>query len=298
MPYAIPDYEVDVDPQFQTVGTQCGHNQYWTPSIGAMGVVGGTTAKDYEFPFQITLYADGSGCGGSIVNENWVITAAHCCDGNVGNFEIQYNITQAQTLFDATSYSKGVVERHIHPQYDDYDLNYDICLLKVDSPFDFSTPSFVQPACLPTNCDVEKCGQGEDVLVAGHGIIYAGGPLSHTLLKTYQVMMPDSVCTEQFGSSWNSTVGSYFCAWIQDQGMADTCSGDSGGPLFCYKNGYLMIQGLTSWGYGCAGIVLFSAINLSVLKPFVSPFSDTPGVYADLCGVGVMEWINGKLITT
>ena len=52
---------------------------------GGGKIVGGTEAYPGEFPHQIVLLRGGVGgslmCGGSLVAENMVVTAGHCCDG-------------------------------------------------------------------------------------------------------------------------------------------------------------------------------------------------------------------------
>ena len=258
MPYPIPNYESEVAPQLQTGGAQCGHNQYWSPMLGApLGVVGGAAAREYEFPSQVTIRGNSFGCGGSIIDANWVLTAAHCCPStNVSEYKINYKIQLMQTLFDQTTNERGAALVIPHPAYYEPYLRSDFCLIKVDSPFDFSNPNEAQPACLPTNCTMEKCDFGDDVLVAGLGRTANDGALGHTLLKAYINIMTHAVCTNTYGSYWQPEVNKQFCAWIENQGMAAICSGDSGGPLFCYKHGYFMLQGVTSFSSGnCEGII-------------------------------------------
>lgn len=49
------------------------------PLVDDVKIVGGDFAKENQFPHQIALYNKGSfRCGGSIYNEQWIITAAHC----------------------------------------------------------------------------------------------------------------------------------------------------------------------------------------------------------------------------
>ena len=244
----------DVAPQPSPNG-QCGHNQYWNP---AMGIVGGTDAKEFEFPSQVSIHSPLGFCGGSIIDDEWVLTAGHCCYSNASDYTIYYKLQISQTIFDAASEPRSVCQVNVHPNYqvnnNFYDAYADFCLLKVSTPFDFSNLNEAQPACLPRECSTsEVCQPGESMLAVGLGLTYPSGPVAETLLKTYQTMMTDSYCDQAYGQYWNREDGLYFCAFLKDQGMTGTCSGDSGGPSFCYKNGYLMIQGVTSWGELCSG---------------------------------------------
>merc|ERR1712141_390235 len=47
-------------------------------------IIGGEEAPKHEFPWQVSLKSFGSHiCGGSVVNRNQIITAAHCCQGQL-----------------------------------------------------------------------------------------------------------------------------------------------------------------------------------------------------------------------
>ena len=119
-----------------------------------------------------------------------------------------------------------------HPNWNQFFAS-DFCLIQVDTPFDLSNPNEAQPACLPTDCSTQKCIPGEDVLIVGLGSIYEDwDSLSKTLLKTYLVVMEESVCASRF-ANWNPTADRKFYAWIENQGMAAACAGVNGGPLFC-----------------------------------------------------------------
>ena len=218
-----------------------------------MGIVGGTDAKEFEFPSQVSMhyFYDGRtlGCNGNIIDANWVLTTAQCCVGVTASYKIYYKLQINQSLSDETAFVRNAAQVIQHPDWNQFFAS-DFCLIQVDTPFDLSNPNEAQPACLPTDCSTQKCIPGEDTLIVGLGIINKRGPLSETLLKTYQVILEDAVCASHY-PFWDSTAGRYFCAWIENQGMAAACYGDGGSPLFCYKNGYLMVQGVYSGIGGC-----------------------------------------------
>ena len=299
LPYPIPEY-TEVAPQQQTPGVQCGHNQYWNP---AMGIIGGTDAKEFEFPSQVSIQCTDcgliGGCGGSIIDANWVLTAGQCCVGATASYKIYYKLQINQSLFDETAYVRNAAQVIQHPDWTWTGRKSDFCLIQVDSPFDLSNPKEAQPACLPTDCSTQKCIPGEDALIVGLGKLYGGGPNSETLLKTYLVVMEDSVCASQYPAFWDSTAGRYFCAWIENQGMAGTCFEDYGSPLFCYKNGYLMVQGITSFNEDCESKLMnFMYFCLLVtIFFFLLHHQVKPSAFADLCADGVLGWISTTIST-
>merc|ERR1711915_576237 len=115
-------------------------------------IVGGEEAADGEFPWQVSLRQIGAigathFCGGSVLNENWVVTAAHCCAGQTPLFMhvvaggIKLNTGEGEE-------ERRDIEKIIgHPDYSSQDLTNDICLLKLEKPLEWT--EFVQPIALP-----------------------------------------------------------------------------------------------------------------------------------------------------
>ncbi|CAN8007428.1 unnamed protein product, partial [Ixodes pacificus] len=122
-------------------------------------IVGGTAATPLEFPWQISLHLIqlpntdlGHICGGSIINKQYVDTAAHC---------IVETFLDHETLGVATGYSIILTKNNfarflepqitIHPQWNPSTVNYDYALLKLARPLNFTgSEKALMPICLPT----------------------------------------------------------------------------------------------------------------------------------------------------
>merc|ERR1711872_746785 len=106
-------------------------------------IVCGTEAEDGEFPWQVSLRQIGfigqtHFCGGSVINENWVVTAGHCCAGQTPAF---MHVVAGGIKLNA---GEGEEERRDiakiigHPDYSSQDLTNDICLLKLSTPLEMT----------------------------------------------------------------------------------------------------------------------------------------------------------------
>merc|ERR1712020_450530 len=180
-------------------------------SRGGGRIVGGTEAYAGEFPHQIALLRGGVGgslmCGGSLVKENMVVTAGHCCDGQ--------------------SASRLGVRVGNHEQYDSWTITNDICLLELDGMADFGS-SVIDSIRLPS--DGEEYDAGTSCTVSGWGTTSEGGSLAKVLMKVDVPVVSDDACRDAYGQ--NDIADSMICAGL-DAGGKDSCQGDSGGPFMC-----------------------------------------------------------------
>jgi len=217
--------------------------------VGQGRIVGGEEAADGEFPWQVSLRSIGAVgsthfCGGSVLNENWVVTAAHCCAGQsslslhvvAGGIKLNNNEGEEER--------RNVDEIIGHPDYSSRDLTNDICLLKLQEPLEMT--EWVQPIPLAR----AESEAGADMIVTGWGTLNEGGfSLPNVLHKVTVPVVGDAECNDAYASSGYGIADSMICAGLPDGGK-DSCQGDSGGPFIDAATKELV--GIVSWGIGCA----------------------------------------------
>ena len=89
-------------------------------------IINGEEVEPYSWPFAARMKFNGfSGCGGSIVNENYIITAAHCCAGYESSPSSITFVIGEHDETDTTGFEQTVtaLEIHVHPQYYDEKTN-------------------------------------------------------------------------------------------------------------------------------------------------------------------------------
>jgi len=209
-------------------------------------VVGGEDAERGEFPHMVQIkYYDGHMCGGSIIRENYVLTAASCvADARPSTLRLvagEHSLREN----DNTEQYREVAQIIAHPQYDlsDRTSDYDIAIVKVKTPFEFGR--VVDKIDLFTERDVPKGGQAQ---ISGWGRLSAGGPISDILQKLTVNIYEDSVCTEAYGDIFTSNM---VCAGNKD-GEHSVCGGDNGSPLYIEDGDKKLQVGIVSWGNSCA----------------------------------------------
>lgn len=77
----------------------------------------------------------------------------------------------------------------------------------------------------------------------------SGGAFAQSLRQVALPLVSKARCQKSYGRS--RIDNSMLCAGL-DEGGVDSCQGDSGGPLVCEFNGRWFLEGVVSWGYGCA----------------------------------------------
>ncbi|XP_043097384.1 coagulation factor X [Puntigrus tetrazona] len=210
-------------------------------------IVGGTDCFPGDCPWQALLInEDNIGfCGGTILNEYFVLSAAHCMNQSLSIRVVvgEYNtlVTEGQEV------THDVDEILVHKNYMSDTYHNDIALIKLSKPIRFSR--FIIPACLPEQKFAENVLMRQpDGLVSGFGRLREGGLQTTVLKKLAMPYIDRGKCIESSKFKISSRM---FCAGYPG-GDRDACQGDSGGPhVTRYRNTWF-VTGVVSWGEGCA----------------------------------------------
>ncbi|XP_028280158.1 suppressor of tumorigenicity 14 protein [Parambassis ranga] len=214
-------------------------------------IVGGQNAELGEWPWQVSLHflTYGHVCGASIISDRWILSASHCFITTDTRNRMPPNWQTYSGMHD--QYRQDGVQRRTvkriitHPDYNQMTFDYDIALLELSTPLQFSNT--IQPICLPAPSHIFPAGM--PCWVTGWGALREGGQKAQVLQKASVKIINDTVCnvvTE--GQVTSRMLCSGFLA-----GGVDACQGDSGGPLVCFEESGKWFQaGIVSWGEGCA----------------------------------------------
>ncbi|KAM8962901.1 plasminogen isoform 1-T1 [Lycaon pictus] len=228
-------------PQCVSTSFDCGKPQV-EPKKCPGRVVGGCVANPHSWPWQISLRTRYGKhfCGGTLISPEWVLTAAHCLErsSRPASYKVILGAHKEVNL-ESDVQEIEVYKLFLEP------TRADIALLKLSSPAVIT--SKVIPACLPppnyvvadrTLCYITGWGETQDTYGAG-------------LLKEAQLPVIENKVCNRYEYLNGRVKSTELCAGNL-AGGTDSCQGDSGGPLVCFEKDKYILQGVTSWGLGCA----------------------------------------------
>ncbi|XP_046450136.1 trypsin-1-like [Daphnia pulex] len=222
-------------------------------------IVGGTEVEPNSLPFQVSLQRKGltglysQSCGGSILDENTILDAAHCVDGaNIPNLRIVAG-EHSLSVESGLEQNRLVTRVATHPRYNSATYEDDISLIFLDAPLDLSVPSAKAISLPPPTSELDPPA-GTVVTCSGWGTTSSGGSISDVLRSVDIPVVSDADCDSAYGgtASSPSVFPSMMCAGDTANGGIDSCQGDSGGPLFTGTGETAVQHGIVSWGQGCA----------------------------------------------
>ncbi|XP_059825736.1 trypsin-like isoform X2 [Hypanus sabinus] len=220
-------------------------------------IVGGYECPKHSTPWIVSLNVGYHMCGGSLINENWVVSAAHC-------YRSHFQVRLGEHDIIVTEGTEQFIESEMvirHPRYNYYTLDNDIMLIKLSRPAALNRNVVSIP--LPTQC----ASAGDECLISGWGDTRDPGADYGDQLQCLRApVLSQTDCENSYpGMITNSMI----CVGFLEGGK-DSCQGDSGGPVVCDG----VLQGIVSWGFGCAE-------------------RDNPGVYTRVCNF--VSWIQNTM---
>ncbi|XP_055908350.1 trypsin-1-like [Eupeodes corollae] len=210
-------------------------------------IVGGTQVRHNKYPWMAQLLKGSRNlfCGGALINDRYILTAAHCIHNN--NWQsISVRLQEYDRSFNAVKngITRKVSKAIVHEKYNPTTVENDIALLRLDSPVPLTDP--LRPICLPAANQNFDLKQG---IVAGWGLTKENGFVSSILQEVTVPIITNAQCrATQYKSKILETM---LCAGVVSTGGKDACQGDSGGPLGVMDR-TMKIAGVVSFGYGCA----------------------------------------------
>jgi secreted trypsin-like serine protease len=192
-------------------------------------IIGGEEVWPGKWPWVVYVLSKNAACGGTLISDQWVLTAAHCRLSTetkcvLGSFD--------RSKFEDTTVTANVIQVIVHPNYNEDTLEDDIALLKLNVPVPFT--SYINPICLPTSDHNLK---NQQMWLAGWGRDENRKPTN--ILNDIECRYISYCNLEN-----HSTLKNICVKFLQKKNSA--CDGDSGGPLIIQINGKYELVGVIS----------------------------------------------------
>ncbi|XP_061667145.1 serine protease 27 [Syngnathoides biaculeatus] len=222
------------------------------PTVLENRIVGGMDATDGAWPWQVSVQKDAAHvCGGSIITENWILSAAHCFPNpsDLSSYTIYAGWYYLNNLNPHQSIHR--VRNVVIPSgYVAPTEGKDVALVRLSTPLTWS--DWIRPVCLPASGTLFPAGM--PCYVTGWGDIRNEVPLpgAGPLQEVQVPIISQGSCRAMYQMEQVDILYDMICAGFQEGGK-DSCQGDSGGPLVCQMvNGTWVQAGVVSFGQGCA----------------------------------------------
>jgi len=254
-------------------------------SPNSVDIIGGEQASAGEYPWQAALvyssYSNpylGQFCGGSLIAQQWVLTAGHCVvndEESVVSPSSMDVVLGINNLSDGPTYGDygqriGVQQIYLYPgfNYGSNDgLNQDAALLKLESAAVLN--SLVSTIALASPSDTSQVQAGVMSTVTGWGSTSESGGYPDSLMEVQVPIVAYSTCAASYSGMFNLSNNYHLCAGYSGGGK-DSCYGDSGGPLIVPNGSGWLQAGIVSFGEGCARANYYGIYSkVSYFKPWI-----------------------------
>jgi hypothetical protein len=228
-------------------------------------IVGGQTADPATHPFQVALLIksrpnnrSAQFCGGTLVSERHVVTAAHCSD-MIRNAAEEVEVLVGTQSLVSGGQRIGVSRVTIHPRFRARTFDYDVAVWQLASTvtgIPFASITSTQPTIA-----------GTPLRVTGWGTM-----IMNTLSRPADLQQVDVPFVPTAGrrcAANRSITSRMICA---GESGRDSCQGDSGGPLTIDRgSGYSELVGIVSFGRGC-GLPSYPGVYTNVAEGSINSF--------------------------
>ncbi|XP_053696259.1 brachyurin-like [Sabethes cyaneus] len=216
-------------------------------------ITNGQEASPGQFPYQIALlstFTGGTGlCGGSVLTNNFILTAAHCVQNALGGTAIIGAHDRTANEASQQRIAFGAAGIRIHAGYTPTNVRNDIAVVQLNSAIVFNDR--VRPVRIPAVGD-SRTFAGLTGTVSGFGRIADGSQTTAAVLRfTSNPILTEADCLTDWANNANLIQAQNIC--LSGEGGRSSCNGDSGGPVTVAEGGSLQV-GIVSFGSaaGCS----------------------------------------------